>query len=167
VNDNNGLLQRLSDANIDFVVVGGVAAVLHGSSTVTRDLDVCATLSDENVKKLRNAFGDLHPVHRISSPRLSFLETPGPGVPMKNLYLQTDLGALDLLGSITGVGDLDQVLASAVEVELFGRKVKVMGLEQLITAKEAVGRPKDLQTALELRVILSRSGTKTSRESGS
>jgi predicted nucleotidyltransferase len=164
VNDNNGLLQRLSDASIEFVVVGGVAAVLHGSSTVTRDLDVCATLSDENLQKLRNAFEDLHPVHRISSPRMSFLETPGPGVSLKNLYLQTDLGALDLLGSITGVGDLDHVRASAIEVELFGRKVKVMGLEQLIMAKEAVGRPKDLQTAMELRVILSRKGTETPRE---
>ncbi len=163
MNDNSGLLQRLSDANIEFVIVGGVAAVLHGASTVTRDLDVCATLSDENLQKLRNAFGDLHPVHRISSPRMSFLDTPAPGASLQNLYLQTDLGALDLLGTITGVGDLDQVRASAVEVELFGRKVKVIGLEQLILAKEAVARPKDLLTAMELRVILSRTRTEAPR----
>jgi predicted nucleotidyltransferase len=163
VNDNSGLLQRLSDANIDFVIVGGVAAVLHGASTVTRDLDVCATLSDENLQKLRNALGDLHPMHRIAAPRMSFLDTPAPGVPLKNLYLQTDLGALDLLSSITGVGDLDQVRASAVEVELFGRKVKVMGLGQLILAKEAVARPKDLLTATELRVILSQTRTEKPR----
>jgi predicted nucleotidyltransferase len=153
VNDNNGLLQRLSDANVEFVIVGGVAAVLHGSSTVTRDLDVCAILDGANLQKLRDAFRDLHPVHRNSSPRMSFLDTPGSGVSLKNLYLQTDLGALDLLGSITGVGDLDRVRASAIEVQLFGRKVKVMGLEQLIVAKEAVGRPKDLQVATELRAI--------------
>jgi hypothetical protein len=51
------------------------------------------------------------------------------------------------------VGDLDRVRASAIEVELFGRKVKVMGLEQLIAAKEAAGRPKDLLVATELRAI--------------
>lgn len=153
MNDNNGLLQRLSDANVDFVIVGGVAAVLHGSSTVTRDLDVCAMLDAGNVQRLREAFRDLHPVHRDSSPRMSFLDTPGPGIALKNLYLQTDLGALDLLGSITGVGDLDRVRASAIEVQLLGRKVKVIGLEQLIAAKEAVGRPKDLQVAAELRAI--------------
>lgn len=127
----NGLLQRLSDAGIEFVVVGGVAAVLHGSSMVTRDLDVCATLNGENLQKLRDALKDLHPVYRIGSSRHSFLENPEPGVSLQSLYLQTDLGALDLLGAITGVGDF----------------------EQLIRAKEAVGRQKDLLTALELRAI--------------
>jgi hypothetical protein len=67
VSELNGLLQRLSDAGIDFVVVGGVAAVLHGSSMVTRDLDVCASLSDATIGKLRSALGDLHPVHRIAT----------------------------------------------------------------------------------------------------
>lgn len=149
----NGLLQRLSDAGIEFVVVGGVAAVLHGSSLVTRDLDVCATLSSENLQKLRDALRDLHPVHRIASGRQSFLENPESGVSLRNLYLQTDLGALDLLGEITGVGDFQQVLASAIEVDLFGRKVKVIALDQLIKAKEAVGRHKDLLAVAELRAI--------------
>lgn len=152
----NGLLQRLSDAGIEFVVVGGVAAVLHGSSTVTRDLDVCVTLGPDNLQKLRDAFRDLHPVHRIASARHSFLDNPAPGVSLQNLYLQTDLGALDLLGSITGVGDFEQVSATAIEVEVFGRKVKVIGLEQLIRAKEAVGRHKDLLAATELRAIAAR-----------
>lgn len=151
-----GLLQRLSDAGVEFVVVGGVAAVLHGSSMVTRDLDVCAQLTSENVQKLRDAFRDLHPVHRISSPQRSFIESPDAGVALQNLYLQTDLGALDVLGSITGVGEFDQVRANAIEVELFGRKVKVIAVEQLIKAKEAVGRPKDLMAATELRAIAAR-----------
>ena len=73
-----------------------------------------------------------------------------------DLSLQTDLGARDLLGSITGVGDFDQVRESAVEVDIFGRKVKVIGLDQLIKAKEAVGRQKDLLAAMELRAIASK-----------
>jgi len=56
--DINRLLQRLCDADIDFVIVGGFAATLHGSSLVTRDLDVCAILSNENVEKLRDALRD-------------------------------------------------------------------------------------------------------------
>jgi hypothetical protein len=132
---------------------GGGAAVLHGSSMVTRDLDVCANLSGENLQKLRDVFRDLHPVHRISPVRHSFLEIPEPGTSLINLYLQTDLGALDVLGSITGIGNFDQVRESAVEMELFGRKVKVLALEPLIRAKEAMGRPKDLLAATELRAI--------------
>jgi predicted nucleotidyltransferase len=156
VSELNSLLQRLSDAGIEFVVVGGVAAVLHGSSMVTRDLDVCAPLSGTTLEKLREVLRDLHPVHRISTPGISFLENPAPGVSVQNLYLQTDLGALDLLGSITGVGDFEQVRASAVEVSLFGRAVKVIGLDALIKAKESVGRQKDLLAAMELRAIASR-----------
>jgi len=59
----NLLLQRLCDAGVDFVIVGGFAATLHGSSLVTRDLDVCAILSSENVEKLRAALRD----HRTCS----------------------------------------------------------------------------------------------------
>jgi hypothetical protein len=80
VSELNGLLQRLSDVGIDFVVVGGVAAVLHGSSMVTRDLDVCASLSGANIEKLRVALRDLHPLHRIATDRTSFMENPEPGV---------------------------------------------------------------------------------------
>jgi hypothetical protein len=85
VSELHNLLQRLSDAGIEFVVVGGVAAVLHGSSLVTRDLDVCAELSSQNLRKLRDALRDLHPVHRIGPPRLSFLDVPEPGASLVSI----------------------------------------------------------------------------------
>ena len=150
----SSLLQRLCNADIDFVIVGGYAAVLHGSSMVTRDLDVCMVLSAENVEKIRDLFRDLHPTHRQTPQRLSFLDNPEPGLPMKNLYLQTDLGAIDFLGAITGIGSFDDVNQGAVQVELFGKRLKVIGVQDLIKAKEALGRQKDLITALELRAIL-------------
>lgn len=153
MNELNRLLQRLIAADIEFVVVGGFAAVLHGSSAVTRDLDVCAVLSPENVEKLREAFVDLHPMHRMTTERWSFLEHPAPGVVLNNLYLQTDLGALDLLGAITGVGDFEAVRKGAVEVELLGLRVNVISMDELIRAKEALGRPKDRMVALELRAL--------------
>ena len=59
--DFSRLLQRLADAGFDFVIVGGYAAMTHGSSLVTRDLDICASLFEENVDKLRRTLADWHP----------------------------------------------------------------------------------------------------------
>jgi predicted nucleotidyltransferase len=153
VNDINRLLQRLCDAEIDFVIVGGFAAMLHGSSLLTRDLDVCAVLTRENVAKLREILRDLHPVHRLSEPKLSFLDNPGPDVEVRNLYLRTDFGPVDLLSNIAGIGDFESVRANAVEVELFGRRCRVISLDDLIRAKEALKRDKDHLAVIQLRAI--------------
>jgi len=153
VSNLNQLLQRLCDADIEFVIVAGFAATLHGSSLVTRDLDVCAVLSSDNVEKLRNALRDLRPAHRFTPQKLSFLEIPDPGVPMLNLYLSTEMGPVDILGSIMGVGEFEQVRAGAIEVELFGRRCRVISLDDLIRAKEALGREKDLLAVKELKAI--------------
>lgn len=97
------LLQGLCDADVDFVIVGGFAALLHGSTLVTRDLDVCAGLDRADVAKLRKALQDLKPVHRFTPQKLSFLDTPDPEVDVRNLYIETELGSLDILSSILGV----------------------------------------------------------------
>lgn len=152
------LLQRFADAGFEFVVVGGYAGVLHGSSLVTNDLDICAVLSSENVQKLRTVLADLHPVHRMTHKKLSFLEHPAAGTPVANLYLETDGGIVDVLSSILGVGDYGRLRRAAVEIPLFGRKCPVISLEDLITAKEAVGREKDLLAVKELKAIAAKRG---------
>jgi hypothetical protein len=148
------LIQRLTDAEIDFVIVGGFAGILHGSTLVTRDLDVCAVLSRENVAKLREVLRDLNPTHRQTPQRLSFLDNPGSDVEVKNLYLGTSLGPLDILGSIKGVGDYARVREASVAIEIFGRPCRVIAIKDLISAKESLARPKDLLAAQELRAIL-------------
>lgn len=153
MNDLQALLLRLDDAGVDFVLVGGYAAMLHGSSLLTRDLDVCAELTPATIEKLRDAFRDFHPRHRLSVPQQSFLTEPEPGVTLSNLYLNTDLGTLDLLGSITGVGDYTRVASNAIEIDLLGRRIRAISLDDLIAAKEALGRDKDLLVVKELRVI--------------
>ena len=70
-----------------------------------------------------------------------------------NLYLRTDGGTLDVLSSVLGVGDFDRLKAQAVEAIVFGRKCAIISLEDLIAAKEAVGREKDLLAVKELRAI--------------
>ena len=147
------LLQRIADAGIDFVIVGGFAAVTHGSSYVTRDIDLCLVLSQENIERLRRALADLNPRHRMTPQRLSFLTYPPAGQPVQNLYLVTDAGVVDVLSSVLGVGDFARLKAKADVLAVEGRNYAVMALEDLIAAKEALGREKDLLTAKELRAI--------------
>lgn len=92
------LLKIFLDLEIDFVIVGGFAGILHGSSLVTKDLDLCFLLTPENIEKLRVALKDLHPFLRVTPQKLSFLDFPKDINKMKNLYLATDLGVIDLLG---------------------------------------------------------------------
>jgi predicted nucleotidyltransferase len=147
------LLQRLADAGLEFVVVGGFAGVLHGSAYVTEDLDICAVMSPENIEILRKALADLKPVHRMTHNKLSFLDHPSPGEKLANVYLETEAGIVDVLGNVLGIGAYQDLARNAIEVPLFGRRCRVISLADLITAKEAMGREKDLLTAKELRAI--------------
>jgi hypothetical protein len=135
------------------VIIGGYAAITHGSSYLTRDVDICAVLTDENVAKLRCALADWNPKHRLTSQRLSFLQHPSLGQPLKNLYLQTDMGVIGILTSVMGVGDFDRLKSQAEKVEVDGKRYLVISLEDLIRAKEALGRERDLLAAKELRAI--------------
>jgi predicted nucleotidyltransferase len=150
--DFSQLLHRLTDSGLEFVIVGGYAAVTYGSSLVTRDLDICAPLSEETVETLRAILAEWHPKHRMTPNQLSFLEIPGTG-PVQNLYLSTDVGVIDIHSSILGVGDFVRLRAAAEDFEIGGRVYHVHSLDDLIVAKEAMGREKDLFAAKELRAI--------------
>jgi hypothetical protein len=150
------LLCLLADSDIPFVVVGGYAARMHGTSLLTEDIDICAVLSPENVEKLRKLLAPFHPVHRMTPQKLSFIQFPEDISRVNNLYIKTDMGQIDLLGSVSGVGDFDSVSKNAVEVTLFGRKCKVISLDDLIKAKKFVGRPHDLETVKQLEWIKKR-----------
>ena len=147
------LLNRLADAGIEFVVIGGFAGTLHGSALITDDVDVCAVLSADSVEKIRSAFADLHPVHRQTHRRMSFLDNPRAGVALDNLYLETDHGIIDVLTSVLGVGDFARLKERAIKIPLYGRMILLISLEDLIVATEAVGREKDLLAVKELRAI--------------
>jgi predicted nucleotidyltransferase len=151
--DFSQLIAKLTDSGFEFVMIGGYAAVTHGSSQVTRDLDVCALLTMENVALLRDALAEWNPRHRMTPQRLSFLKYPKEGEMIDNLYLETDVGVVDILSSVLGVGDFSRLRSTAEKFEVDGRICWVISLEDLIVAKDAIGRGKDKLTALELRVI--------------
>ena len=72
---------------------------------------------------------------------------------LKNLYLRTDLGVLDCLGEVLGVGSYDDVALHSIEVELPAGKCCVLGVDALIQAKEAMGRDHDKMTVKQLKAI--------------
>ena len=88
----------------------------------------------------------------MTPQKLSFLDFPTAG-PVQNLYLETDFGVVDILSSVLGVGDFRRLRDAAEAFEIGGRTYHVISLEDLIVAKEAVGREKDLLAAKELRAI--------------
>ncbi|MEO6567874.1 MAG: nucleotidyltransferase [Opitutaceae bacterium] len=151
MHDFSRRLQRLTDDGLDFVIVGGYAALTHGSSLITRGLDICAVLTIENVEKLRRALSEWSPKHRMTTQRLSFLHHPVPGTQLEKLYLETDVGVIDILSSILGVGDFERLRAKAEKLEVENRTYRVISLDDLIAAKLAVGREKDLLAVKELR----------------
>jgi hypothetical protein len=159
------LLRRLIAAEVEFVLVDGFAAVAHGVTLVTRDVDICCRFTEANLTRIQKAFADLHPVHR-SRPDLPLDLTPEQCASLKNLYLKTDLGVVDCLGEILGAGSFDEVAQHGVEVDLPGGKCRVLDLETLIRAKEAMGREHDLAAVRQLRAIKERLERRNTQASG-
>src|SRR5213075_951683 len=91
------LLQKLIAGGVDFILIGGYAAVAHGASLMTRDVDVCFRFSFENLMRLHQVLADLHPRHPMTPQKLPFEVSEENWSPLNNLYLQTDLGVLDCL----------------------------------------------------------------------
>ena len=156
VQDDKALLLRLQQHHVDFVVIGGVCGIMHGATLVTTDLDVCCRFTSQNLYRIQAAVRDLHPYHRLAANQLPLELTDELCGRLKNLYLQTDLGKLDCLGDVAGVGNYDAVLQHSVIFKLSYGDLKFLSLEAAIASKEAVGRPRDLEAAKQLRAIRER-----------
>ncbi|MBL7153532.1 MAG: nucleotidyltransferase [Phycisphaerae bacterium] len=154
MNDHfNDLLERLVGAGVDFVVVGGFAGVVHGCTYVTQDIDICCDFSAENLMALQEAVSDLHPVHRMTPARKALALTEQSAGQLKNLYLDTDIGQLDCLSFIDGLGDYEKVKQASKEVQVRKMLLRVLGLDGLIEAKKAMNRPQDKQALLQLETV--------------
>ncbi len=149
------LTRRLVESQVEFVLIGGFAAVAHGATLVTRDVDICCRFSEANLKRIQDALGQLHPVHR-SRPNLPLDLTPDQCSSLKNLYLKTDLGVLDCLSEVHGIGNFDAVVEQSVEVNLPFGPCRILDIDGLIRAKEAMNRDHDRITVRQLREIKKR-----------
>jgi len=153
MSDFVSLLQRLSRAHVDFVIIGGYAGVVHGCTYLTQDVDICCDFSPANLLALQRAVSDLHPVHRMIPGRKPLELTPENAGEFKNLYLDTDLGHLDCLSEVQGIGSYEHAKQASQPIEVEGTQLRVLTMEALITTKEAMNRPRDREALRQLKAI--------------
>ncbi|NNJ26586.1 hypothetical protein [Alienimonas chondri] len=147
------LLDTLEDGGVEYIVIGGLAAIAHGSSMLTQDVDVVYRRTADNIARLAAALVPLNPYLRGVPPGLPFRfdeETISKGM---NFTLTTDAGALDLLGHMTGGGEFDDLITFTEPLSIQGRTRRTLTLDALIKAKRAAGRTKDLQAVSILEAL--------------
>jgi hypothetical protein len=149
------ILDRLNKSGVPYVLIGGAAARAHGSSVTTEDVDICILASEENFRRIVAAFEDVHPRYRMRPDRPVITADHPWLTNLKNLYLHTDLGQLDILGEMPEVGDYSAVRDRTIEFDFAGIKCRTLDIPTLIEAKLRAGRPKDHQAVRELGYILS------------
>ena len=163
MNDLLSILERLLSRRVELVLVGGQAAIVHGVTLVTRDVDVCLSFAQANLERLEAAVADLHPVHRMTPRSLPFRLADFKAGTLKNLDLRTDLGVLDCLGEIAGVGGYQTVVERSIGVDLPFGTCRVLDLPALIDAKSAMDRPQDKLALIQLKAIRDRPQTQPKR----
>jgi hypothetical protein len=147
------LLRVLSDADVEFILIGGLAANAHGSARVTTDVDVSYGRSPANLKRVVKALAPLKPYLRGAPPGLPFDWSAATLKAGLNFTLTTTEGPIDLLGEITGGGTYDDLLTHSSVVRAFDRDIRLLDLPWLIRVKRAAGRPKDLEVLAELEAL--------------
>jgi len=136
------LLERLLATDVEFVLVGGLAAVVQGAPITTFDVDIVHRRTEENVDRLLALLAEVAARYR---------NRPGPALPPSRKALLgpghslfvTDLGPLDALGAIEGGADYDQLLPMSLVVPLAGRSLRVLSLATIVAFKRMSTDPKD------------------------
>ncbi len=147
------LLERLINARVDFVIIDGFAGVVHGCTYVTQDIDICCDFSPDTLLALQKAISDLHPVHRMTPGRKGLKLTEQTCGQFKNLYLDTDIGQLDCLSFIDGLGDYSEVKQESELIEVEEIRMRVLSVDALIKAKKTMNRLRDKEAVLQLEAI--------------
>lgn len=150
------LFALLDRHGVEYVLIGGLAAVLHGSPLPTLDADICPSSDQANLERLASALREV-------DARLRTPDSPnGVAFPCDASFL----GGVELLNLVTSLGDLDlsfkpsgttgfsDIARKAVTLEVRGVRVRVAALEDVIRSKEAAGRPKDQRSLPVLRQLL-------------
>ena len=152
--DFEKVIQVVSGSGVDCVIVGGLAATIHGSARLTQDVAFVYSRTAVNSARLVAALGPYAPYLRGAPPGLPFDWSAATVERGLNFTLTTAIGDIDLLGEITGGGDYQALMPNSVTVEIFGCRCRCLDLPGLIRAKRAAGRPKDLDALAELEALL-------------
>ena len=149
------MLGGLSRQKVRFVVIGGVAAAVHGSSRVTNDLDVCYDAKEAgNIDRLAALLAKWDAYPRGVERGLPFIMDGRTlrGAPI--MTLTTTEGDLDVMDRVAGVGDYDALRKRSEAISALGVRFRVIDLPSLIKAKRAAGRPRDFDALPELEALL-------------
>jgi hypothetical protein len=147
-------IEALIGHRVRFVVIGGFAAQLLGSSLLTGDLDICYSRDDENLVGLSNALRALGARLRGAPKGVSFVLDSKTLRAGDRFTFETAAGALDCLGTPAGIpGGYEELERAAEELEIDSYRVKVASIDDLIRMKRAAGRPKDLRVVEELGAL--------------
>lgn len=144
------ILRELLDAGVDLVLIGGLAAQVHGSPSLTGDVDVCFALDGENLDRLAGALQALVAIRREMLPGVR-APIDARALRAGDVFtLSTRYGDLDLLAHPDPGLDFDSLAARSISAEILGVEVRVASLDDLIAMKRAAGRPKD---RIELEIL--------------
>ncbi len=149
-----GFVRVLSAAGVEYIIVGGVAAGIHGALRTTVDLDVVYRRTEHNIDRLTSALAPFQPYLRGAPAGLPFRFDRDTVLRGLNFTLATTLGALDLLGEVTGGGTFENLIPASETVTLEGCDCRVVSLPTLIALKRAAGRGKDREVVAELELLL-------------
>jgi len=161
--DFEAIIREFSEAGVDCVIVGGLAATVHGSARLTQDVDFVYSRAGDNIDRLVSALRPHSPYLRGAPPGLPFEWSTATIERGLNFTLTTAIGDIDLLGEIVGGGDHDALIPHTVVVDIFGHRCRCLDLPGLIRAKRAAGRPKDLDALAELELLLQERDGRTNR----
>lgn len=148
------LLGRLSAADVDFVLIGGLAVVTQGYPRLTRDIDITYAPEQANLDSLGSVLVELNARLRGVAEDVPFVPDGATLRRTMILTLTTDLGALDLLGAPPGAPDYATLRRRADRVDVAGVRVLVASIEDLLAMKHAAGRPRDLDDIQALEAVL-------------
>lgn len=148
------IIATLDRHGVRYVIIGGVAARLHGSPALTEDVDVTPERSEENLARLAAALDELNA--RLDAPDVQ----GGRRIPLDSetfsspvMSFVTSAGVIDVVLEVLGVGGHARLDRDAVSYEVHGIRIRVASLDDIIRSKEAASRPKDRAHLETLRVL--------------
>jgi len=147
------IIAALVRADVRFVVIGGVAATIQGSARFTNDIDICYDTAPDNVERLVKLLAGWNAYLRGVERGLPFVMDSKAFRITPVMTLTTDVGDIDVLDVVSGVGDFAAVLKASEVVEIGDVEFRSLELDALIASKRASGRPKDVEQLIELEAI--------------
>jgi hypothetical protein len=138
------VLRHLDEGGVRYVVIGGLAGNLHGSATVTADVDICYARDQPNLEALARVLSALHARLRGADPGLPFRLVAKTLRAGDSFTFVTDAGDVDVLATPAGTRGFDDLVRAATPMDIDGFRVLVADINDLIRMKLTAGRPKDL-----------------------